>query len=321
MARGGLRPEQPAQGAVDQRLARKQAAGAQTTMKQQQLQWLTKLLASMPAGWRLRLADALTWLLLRLPNRRQRRARENIRRCLQPPPEAAAALLRAHLQHRADSLLELGITWHWSLPRLLALITEVHGWEHLQQAASAGHGVIVAVPHFGNWELASLYLGQQLAPTGLLYKPPGNAALEAWLSSYRGRAGTQVLPANRRGIAGFIRLLQRRGYGGILPDQTPPPRAGRLAPLFGQPANTMTLLVRLQQKTAAQVVFAGCRRLPDRRHFALHVLPAPPALYASDQLQALTAMNQGIEAIAKLAPAQYQWSYHRYRQLLSEPSD
>jgi len=282
-------------------------------MKLRLLRWLTLLLAKMPTGWRLALADVIAWLLSKSPNRRRRRAAENIQRCLQPSPQQAPLLLRSHLQHRADSLLELGLLWHWSLPRLQALITEVHGWEHLQQAAKHGHGVIVAVPHFGNWELASLYLGQQLTVTGLLYKPPSNTQIEALLTRQRARAGSLVLPASRRGITEFVRLLQRGGYGGMLPDQTPAKPAGKMVPLFGQTARTMTLLVRLQKKTGARVVFVGCRRLPDRRHFALHVLAAAKALYAQDEQRALHAMNQGIEAVAELAPTQYQWSYNRYR--------
>jgi len=266
-----------------------------------------------PPGWRIRMADVLVCLLLRIPNRRRRLARENIQRCLQPAAPESAMLLRSHMQHRADSLLELGMVWHWSLPRLLTLITEVHGWEHLQQAAGQGHGVIVAVPHFGNWELASLYLGQQLGDTGLLYKPPRDRRVEEWLRQHRERAGSLVLPATGKGIAAFMRLLTRGGFGGILPDQTPPIQAGELVPLFGHAVRTMTLLVRMQKKTTARVVFVGCRRLSDRQHFALHVLPAPANIYAADELTALTAMNAGIEAISALAPAQYQWSYNRYR--------
>ncbi len=277
------------------------------------LQSLLRTLSKLPSAGRVKLADLLAGLLLMVPNRRRRRALENIQRCLHASKPEASRLLRKHLQHRADSLLELALLWHWPLPRLMALVTQVHGWEHLRQAAEYGHGVIVAVPHFGNWELASLYLGQQLENTGLLYKPLSDQRLEALLGRQRARAGALVLPANRRGIASFIRLLQRGGYGGILPDQTPPPQSGVMVPLFGHAARTMTLLVRLQKKTAARVVFAACRRLPDRRHFAMHVQPAPPAIYSPDETQALAAMNAAIEAIAALQPAQYQWSYHRYR--------
>jgi lauroyl/myristoyl acyltransferase len=192
------------------------------------------------------------------------------RRCADAVPGAAtqsASSSHRKLQHREDGLLELGALWYWPLPRLLQLITEVHGWDQLIRAAEPGHGVIVTVPHFGSWELASLYLAQHLADTALLYKPLSELRVEQMISGYRARAGAQVLPANRSGIAAMIRLLQRGGYGGILPDQTPPAQAGQVAMLFGRPALSMTLLLRLARKTGASVVFVGCRRLPDRTHF------------------------------------------------------
>jgi KDO2-lipid IV(A) lauroyltransferase len=283
-------------------------------MKPALLMLLGRLLASMPMRLRKLIADALTQCLVRLPNRRRVRADDNIRRCLGLDQASHRQLVQRHLQHRADGLLELGALWYWPLPRLLQLITEVHGWDQLIRAAEPGHGVIVTVPHFGSWELASLYLAQHLADTALLYKPLSELRVEQMISGYRARAGAQVLPANRSGIAAMIRLLQRGGYGGILPDQTPPAQAGQVAMLFGRPALSMTLLLRLARKTGASVVFVGCRRLPDRTHFALHVQTAPAQLYAAEDALALRAMNQGIEAIAALDLAQYQWSYNRYRQ-------
>jgi len=113
-----------------------------------------------------------------------------------------------------------------------------------------------------------------------------------------------------------VRKLYKRlvdgGVVGILPDQQPKLGDGEFAPFFGTPALTMVLLSRLAQRTGALVLFAFAERLPRGAGFRLHVLPAPPGIADPDLPTAVAALNRGVEACVRLAPAQYQWHYKRY---------
>jgi len=138
---------------------------------------------------------------------------------------------------------------------------------------------------------------------------------EAFLRLVRADAArvTQVR-AEGPGVRTLFKRLREGGVVGILPDQQPKAGDGDFAPFFGIDALTMTLLPRLAARSGAAVLFAWCERIGEGApQFALHVEPADPALSGPDLVQALVAMNAHIERIARRNPAQYQWTYKRFK--------
>lgn len=271
-----------------------------------------RFLNALPDAVTVLAAKLLAGLLVVVPNRRTQRAEVNLRHNLpELSEEARVTLLKAHLLHRALGFLEAGNLWYEPEEKLLSRVSEVHGWGCLQTAHDVGRGVIVAVPHFGAWEMTGLYLSAKLDNTAILYKAPEDPAIQRLIENRRGRAGARLLSANRQGMRGLLAILKQSGYVGILPDQRPRQGDGIVAPLFKNQVSSMTLLVRLARRTGARIVFAGCQRLADHRSFALHILTADEDIYAVDERVAVIAMNRMIERIAAVEPAQYQWSYNR----------
>ena len=129
----------------------------------------------------------------------------------------------------------------------LALIREEHGVDLFDAAIQAGRGVIVAAPHYGNWELLNQWLAAH-TPLAILYAPPESAIGDAFLRQVRADDAnasrvTQVR-AEGPGVRQLFKLLKDGGVVGILPDQQPKQGDGEFAPFFGVPALTMTLLGR-----------------------------------------------------------------------------
>jgi KDO2-lipid IV(A) lauroyltransferase len=121
-----------------------------------------------------------------------------------------------------------------------------------------------------------------------------------------------MLPATAAGLRQlYARVRAGKGVG-ILPDQQPGSGQGEFAPFFGVPALTAVLAPRLIQKTGARVYFAVCSRL-DNGRYDLHVLPADDDIYSPDLVTALTSLNRGVERCITIDPAQYLWSYKRFR--------
>jgi KDO2-lipid IV(A) lauroyltransferase len=56
-----------------------------------------------------------------------------------------------------------------------------------------------------------------------------------------------------------------------------------------------------------------CTALRVSGGWELHFLPVGEDLYSEDIQTSLAALNRGVEAIAALAPEQYQWEYKRFR--------
>ncbi len=259
------------------------------------------------------LGAALGWCLLRLPNRERRIARENVARCFPERGQGAQRRLVADiLKETAKTFFETAGLWHWPAPRVLGLIREVDGREHLDRAVAQGRGVIVVMPHLGSWELASLYCSSQL-PMTTLYKAPDSTALEALMLAGRQRCGARLVATDTKGLRALYQALARQEAVGILPDQTPKPGAGVNAPFFGQSAYTMTLAGRLILKSEAPVVYVYARRLSRGRGFRICFRPAADSFAGADLERASALLNADIESCVREVPEQYQWTYRRFR--------
>jgi len=253
----------------------------------------------------------LFWLI---PNRRRRTAETNLKLCFPEKTEAErAALVREGLREYAKGFAELGVLWTCDADRLRRVVPEVVGEDAVQKAIAAGKGVIFAGPHTGAWELAGLYVSM-LAPMSTMFRPPPMAQLGDAMRRARERFGARLVPADASGVRALLKALSRGESIGILPDQVPADMSGAVfAPFFGQPAATMVLLSRLAAKSGAAVFFGIAVRLPRGRGFRLHLLPAPPEVASDDNIVAATAVNAMVEQGVRLAPAQYQWIYKRFR--------
>lgn len=213
--------------------------------------------------------------------------------------------------------------WTRSREANLALIREQHGTDLFDAALARGRGLIVAAPHYGNWELLNQWLAAR-TPLAILYAPPDSKVVEAFLNRVRSAHGAadrvrQVRAADGpQAVRQLLRQLKEGGVVGILPDQQPKQGEGEFAPFFGLPALTMSLLPRLAAKTGATVVMAYCERISGGDHdreiptFALRVEAAPDAIAHPDPAVGTAALNAAVEAIARRDPTQYQWTYKRY---------
>lgn len=275
---------------------------------------------------------ALSWLLGRLPfaalnaigsafgqgvywlgGREARVTRRNLE-LVQPGISArqrdvlAAAVLRAVGRNSLHTLR------FWTRPwqRNRAQIAQVHGEALLQAALANGRGLIIAAPHYGNWELLNQFLASR-APIAMLYRPPESAIADHYLLRVRGRPGVTQVAARSNGVRHLLRTLHSGGMVGILPDQRPKAGEGAFAPLFGIPTLTMTLLTRLARRTGASVLFAFAERVAGTSaRYHIHFLPAGPVIGGSNDAAALAALNAGIATIAQRDPLQYQWNYKRF---------
>ena len=259
------------------------------------------------------LADGVAALWRRLGARESVVAMRNLQLAHPDMPAGERERLqRAILRTTARQALETLRLWTRPHAANLRLIRETEGVDLFDAAIAAGKGVIVAAPHYGNWELLNQWLAAH-TPLAILYRPPESALGEAFLRIVRADDEDRVtqIRAEAAGIRQLFKRLRDGGVVGILPDQQPKGGDGAFAPFFGRPAYTMTLLPRLAERSGAAVLFAYCERIGDLA-FALRIEPAPPEIASPDTMVATTALNAAVERIAARDPAQYQWTYKRY---------
>lgn len=269
-------------------------------------------LSLMPAGMPYWLAKHGAGLCMMLSPVKRNTAQRNLRQCYPDLSETErSALLKESFLHYLCSILETGHNWYWTLERLLAQCDEIVGEELIDKYLSSGRGVVALAPHFGAWEYLGMYL-QRIPEIAILYKPPSNPKLEKALLDKRRRGGANLIAANAPGLRQLYAHIRAGKGAGILPDQQPSTGQGEFAPFFGVQALTGVLVPRLVQRTGCIVALAACERLPGGR-FRVHLMRADDEVYSTDMVTALSAVNRGVERCIAIDPAQYLWSYKRFK--------
>jgi KDO2-lipid IV(A) lauroyltransferase len=268
---------------------------------------LFRALARVPLIWLHRAGALLGWLVYLGSPAYRRRLRENLGASGLCTTEAARrALLRQAVAEAGKGVTELLALWFGPDEALARLVVETRGWERVEAARGAGRGIIFLTPHLGCFEICALY-GAQRLPLTVLYRPPKLRWLEPLMLAGRSRTRAALAPANLRGVRMLYRALARGEAIGLLPDQAPSAGEGAWAEFFGRPAYTMTLARRLAQASGAAVIMAFAERLPQGRGYRLHLEEL-----AAQELDE-RALNRAIEALVRRCPAQYLWSYNRYK--------
>ncbi len=206
----------------------------------------------------------------------------------------------------------------WLRPRTQSCLgnVRIEGQAHAEQAFAQGRGVIFFGPHCGSFELGPQALAELYGPITAIYRPARKAWLARLESFARNRQNLTVVPGGLSGIRQMHKSLKANQAVALLTDQVPPEGLGLWAPFFGKPAYTITLPVRLALQSGAVLLPVSCERLPWGRGYFLKIWPAVAGLETrekSDLLQAVTLINQAIEAIVRSQPGQYLWGYARYK--------
>ena len=226
-------------------------------------------------------------------------------------PQEQEQLIQSTLRHTLAFGLEAGCVWMKPLEYGIEAITEIRGIEHLEQAQASGRGVLILLPHLGNWEMANQFIAPR-AEVVALYKPHPNKQLEHYIYNARCRAGVTMVPTNKSGVVQIVRHLKAGGVTVILPDQVPDTNGGVVAPFFNHPALTPTLAPKLAKSSKAIILGLVCAR--DRKGgFVVSITRAPDTIADADPAVAAQSMNQFIEERVLEHPDQYQWGYKRYK--------
>jgi len=266
-----------------------------------------RLLGRIPLPWLHRTGVALGWLVYWASPTYARRLRENLFASGIGSDEARRSTLRKEaIAEAGKAAAELLAVWFGPADRVTKLVVEIEGWEIVDAARARGGGIIFLTPHLGCFEISSLYVGERM-PLTILYRPPRLRALEHYMNAGRGRLRTQLAPANMKGVRMLYRALSKGEAIGILPDQAPGQGEGVWADFFGRPAYTMTLVRRLQTASGAALIMVFAQRLPRARGYRLHMRELSTESFDE------AALNRAVEETVRSCPAQYLWTYNRYK--------
>jgi KDO2-lipid IV(A) lauroyltransferase len=261
------------------------------------------LLARLPLGALHRLGALLGRLTYAASATYAERTRDNLKQAGISPD-----LLPAAIAETGKGLTELPWIWGRSYDEVLGKVRKCVGLEHIEAAKAQGRGIIFLTPHLGCFEISALYAAQRM-PITVLYRPPKLGFLEGVMRAGRERGQAKLAKADVSGVRLLYKALKRGEAIGLLPDQVPSRGEGEWTEFFGRPAYTMTLAGRLAESSGATALIAYSERLPRGEGYVIHVAPLPLDF---DQPVA-RQINAALERTIRACPAQYLWSYNRYK--------
>ncbi len=261
-------------------------------------------------------------LVFALSPRLRLRTLENLRTAMVAADAAALArLVRENAAEIGKGAAELAWALFRPVDEVAGLVRELDGWEAVERLRADNRPLIFVTPHLGGYDVAGRYLWSRL-PILAMYRPHKLGWLDELIREGRNRGaapdGSNVAPASMAGVRMLLRHLRKGGCTVILPDQVPGVGEGEWVEYFGRPAYTMTLTGRLQEASGAALVFCFAERLPHGRGFRLRLRVRDEPL-PGERAAAARAINEGVEALIRMAPAQYLWGYNRYKRPAGAP--
>jgi KDO2-lipid IV(A) lauroyltransferase len=269
---------------------------------------LLRLLGQLPLVVLHALGTLLGWATYLGSPTYRRHLRENLELAC---PGAGMRLRLAAAAEAGKGGLETLRVWFASDAALASMVREVRGWEAVEAARRAGRGLILVSPHMGSFELFVAFLFLRGCRSTALYRPHRHALVQDMIERGRGRF-VRLAPAGLSGVRALLAALRRREIVFVLPDQVPTGGQGQWLPFFGRMAYTMTLVGRLTAQMETETFMVFGERLPRGRGFRLHFLPPAPPLAGSVEERA-RAINENVESLVRMHPAQYLWGYNRYK--------
>jgi KDO2-lipid IV(A) lauroyltransferase len=220
-------------------------------------------------------------------------------------------LARAAYGQLGKSLAEIALMRRLADGDLEELI-KYRGWERFEAARAQGTGVVVAVAHFGNWEL----LARAAARRGV--------KLTAITRKLRGAANRRLLAARREGglrelpdkgsTQAAVALLRRGETLAIVVDQNMRPRRGIFVEFFGEQACTTPAAAVLALRSGAPLLAAFPIRQPDGTHLVEIQGPFQTDLRGHAAVVALTqALTRAVEDVVRAHPDHWFWVHRRWK--------
>ena len=190
---------------------------------------------------------------------------------------------------------------------------ELQGADIIDAAMAQGRPVICVGGHFANWEVMPAVFSARGYPMAVVYRAPGNAAIDDLLRTLRtATAQGPLFPKGATGARALMRHLKSGGGVGILVDQKM--NDGIEARLFGRPAMTAPATAALALRFKCVVVAMQVVRLgPARFHVAMSgPVPLPDGPRPEAVAELTQTLNDTIEAWARAAPESWLWLHRRW---------
>ncbi len=257
------------------------------------------LVGLLPGAVMRRLGDLGGRIWGRFASDRRRIARRHMQRVLGPGADldrAVGAMFGSYGRYWAETF--------WVRPGRVAEIDRrlsISGLEHLEKAGKAGTGVILVLPHLGNWEPAALSGRRAGIEIAAVAERLANQRLTRWFVKMRAQYGITIIPHGRTSMRHVEAAIRRGAAVALLCDRDLSGRGVKVT-FFGEETTLPAGPAALALKTGAPMVTAATFFAGDGHRVDINELSTDGV----DDLRGLTQrIAAALEGIIRQAPEQW----------------
>ena len=184
------------------------------------------------------------------------------------------------------------------------------GLEHFSEAKKAGHGVLFATAHLGNWELSAFAHGLMTEPMHVVIRPLDNPHIDQLVEHRRRLSGNHLIE-KWDGARAILRALQQNQAVGILIDQNTSLQEGVFVNFFGTPACANTAFAKIAARTGATVIPGFALWSGRERRYVLRFYPPIPM--TGDPADDTRRLHALLEDVIREHPGQWLWIHRRWK--------
>jgi len=201
------------------------------------------------------------------PRRRRREMAANFRRVLGPGRESeATSVAHRSVRNYFKYLIDLS-SFHADDPAVLDRRVLFDGWKMIEEAHARKKGLILALMHFGFWEIGGSVMVRHGYPMNAVAEPLGHPKLDDLIQGTRLVQGIKIIPLEKA-ATGVARALKKNETVALLIDR-PVPGAGVPVDFFGARTEIPGGVAMFAVRTGAPVLACSLVRLGDGRILAL----------------------------------------------------
>ena len=273
------------------------------------------ILRRLPQRWAVALGAGAGKLLYAVDKKHRELAFSNMKLSFpQKPEDELKSNVRTVFINMGRSFVEFLFNPKFRDKKRLFNTVKVEGEENLKSALAKGKGVLVIVPHFGNWELGGMVY-PHLFPCMAIAFPQSNPFTDKMIVKYRQMTGLRVVYTGDS-VKEILRTLKRNEGVGLLADQDAA-FDGVFVDLFGRKAGTKKGPAVLALKTGAPLLVTFMVREKDSFHHRM-IIEKEIELQRTGDYEADVLLNTQkwaklLEDYVRKYPDQWLWVHDRWK--------
>lgn len=184
------------------------------------------------------------------------------------------------------------------------------GLEHYAAAKQAGHGVLIATAHLGNWELSAFAHALLTEPMNVMVRPLDNELIDRLVEGRRTLSGNHLI-FKRDAARAVLKALRNNEAVGVLIDQNTSESEGVFIDFFGKPACAGSGFVKLAYRSQAPVVPGFALWDREKKRYVLRFFPAIEL--TGDERVDTQRIHAFLERTIRQYPDQWMWIHRRWK--------